>query len=380
MSVKVSTTNYTVIYKTFTGDFVCEITEWFSLSYTKKENSISSMSIDLPPVYPKGYFMIDARMEIMKSISGGISFLECETIWLIQLIQYKTNENGENYIHILCHCANTLLDRRVVMYFPETSYTSKDTKCDTMIHEILRENLGSLATDTARSIQNWLEIEPDFTFTTCPTLKKSFAYQKVFPLVQEICDYSTKNNVYLAFDIVPKTESMMIFKTYTMCRGTDRGITTFAPLIFSIERGNLSYCSIALDHIEERNVIYAGGQGEGQTRIIKTSIDSVANFLSPYARREDWIDATQSDDPNYTQAEADSRLEDSRFKTRINAHIQQVSDCIYGYNYFFGDIVTIETEQGFSVDVHLDTVEVSVGGDGTESIVVYGRNLDDTEY
>jgi hypothetical protein len=187
--------------------------------------------------------------------------------------------------------------------------------------------------------------------------------------------------MYLSFDIVYNGYNKPIFKTFSNARGIDRsgkdsGIPKF---IFSVEKGNLNYSTLAYDHNEEYNYIYAGGSGRDDSRIIAEAYNDTWIQKSPINRREDFIDARDNVSTNQVQADANARLQEAGPKEIVNGHIIQTKDSLYGLHYKYGDIVMANIN-GLSIPIHLDSVNVTVDGSGDEDIKIFTRNLDDSEY
>lgn len=370
-------TEFFIHHKDAYGNLKQTITDWFTLEYAKNENDFGSLSVDLRPDMDLSQFKIDDKFELYRIIRGSQPYLELETCWFIRLVRSKVDEQGQSLIHVLCHDALEIADRRIVAYNAGTTYAEKTAPIDNMMKAIMRENFGSLATDTARNLSTYLTIPSDVSLA--PSIKDTFPRQKILPLLQELASKSNELGTYLAFDIVKSSETSFTFMTYIGARGKDRGMYSGNPLTFSLENGNVSYSSLSGDYTEERNYIYAGGQGEEDNRVVRTASDTARINLSPFNRREDWIDSTSSADPNVVTAQAQKTLEQERPKIAANVHIQQIEECQYGLHYGFGDIVVIN-HKGVSMNVHIDSIHNTVDPSGGESLTIQGRNLDDTEY
>ena len=373
----VAPVKYQLKYIDFSSNEVI-INDWFKLDFTRSEGSIGYLYLDLPDIYPYRFFKKDAVIEVYRSIGGYGYYLEGETGYLIRAIRYKTDENGNKLLHLLCHDGISILDRRIVPYPSETDQSRINMGADDALKQLVTDNIIS-PTDTERSIPTKYFYR-DTKYSQCPVIiQKEFAYRKLLPLMQEICDDSKAGGSYLTFDVVRGSSNFFLFKTYVNTRGRDRGITSGSPLVFSLEAGNLSYVTVANDYSEERNFIYAGGRGQDSNRVIATASDPISIAESPFSRWEDWIDATDVENPDAVQSEADTRLHQASQKVVINAHLQQTVDCMYGLHYGFGDIVNINYH-GFVIDVHIDTVSITCDSNSVENVKVYGRNLEDTEY
>jgi hypothetical protein len=370
--------DHIVVYSDPLGNHMFDITKWIKLEYIRKEKDFGFLYLDLPPnKFPKGTFAIDGKIEVLRRPIGGTFKRDMDAVWFIRLIRYKIDENQKPSLHILAHDAVSLIDRRIIPYSAKTTKGKKKQAADDMMKDIVYENFGAGATDANRNISDWFFT--DGKYANAPVIEKEFAYQKILPLFQEICEESNTKGTYLSFDVVYNTPTKLRFSTYTGQRGVYRGINSDNPVVMSIANGALSYGSYAKDHTEERNYIYAGGRGEDEDKIISQVSSTSRINISPYNRIEDWIDAKDIEDPKAVTSQANERLSETAPKTSVNGHISQTRKLLYGVDYNFGDVVAA-TIEGYTLDVHLDTVHIVVDHTGAEQIKVYTRNLDDSEY
>lgn len=370
---------YRIVYLDQFGSYIGTIYKFNLLEFGRSENKFSSLSLDLPPIYTSGYFRVDGRLEVWRKPDGSdAEYLEGETQWFIRLVREKTDEQGMKLLHILAYDAVQIVDRRIVAYYSEDPMAKMEEKAEVMIKKIMRQNFGSLAIDPSRNISQYLAIQPDLAQTTV-TMNKSFAWQKILPLIQDICDESYKDNdEYLAFDIVRISEMSLEFRTYAGQRGVDRGLSSGSPMTFSYENLSLNYASIAFDSMDERNFIYAGGQGYEDNRVIKTAYNSARISMSPFNRCEDFYNASHNSDSAEVQSDANAQLAHTAAKVVFNGHIAQIPGKIFGVDYNFGDIVTAKIGE-YQFDVHLSSYSIRAD-EGKEEVSVFARNLDDSEY
>jgi hypothetical protein len=369
-------TDYKVVYRDHNGNELITLTDWFLLEYIRKKNEFGSLYIDLPVEYPTDLFKIDGRLEVWRRVDGSYYKPDMNAVWFIRLIRYKTDEQGREKLHILAHDAIHLLERRLVAYNAATAYSSKEDNADDMIKAIMRENYGSLADDATRNLGSRLAIDPDYGL--CPSIKKDFHWRKVLPVLQEISDSSKTLGTDLWYDVVYETQSTLRFRTYANQLGQNRGLSSGNPLVLSLPVNSLSYASVAFDHTDERNYIYAGGRGEKDSRILGEAYDANRMSISPYNRCEDFISVdSESDIP--ADDEAKARLTEAAPRTAFNGHVSQAKDAIYGIDYNYGDTVVAKYGK-FAIDVTIDTVHVKIGEDGFDNVQVFARNLEDSQY
>lgn len=362
------------------GVYVKTLKVWFRLEYNRVENSIGSLTVDLPFIYPTGFFKVDGRLLVyVKENPFSQEYLDGDTIYLIRLVTEKIDEQGKHYIHILAHDTIDIVDRRIVAYAAQTSYSKKENMtAEVMIKAIMRENFGSLATDTDRDITSHMTIEPDHSpAQTTIAMTKLFPWQLVLPLIQDICTESREmNNEYLCFDVVP-SGGILEFRTYIGQRGSNRGSTSQKPLVFSYANQSLSYQSVSFDASEEKNYIYCGGQGNEENRVIKTASDTARIGLSPFNRIEDFYNATRYENADAVQSEANVQLSKMKATTKFNGHIVQRTNLIFGVDYHFGDVVLAKIE-GRSIDVHLNGFSRLVEESGNVETRIFARGLEDS--
>lgn len=362
---------FTLIYRDSTGNKLATITDFFSLEYVRRENQYGYLYLDLPATYPRDFFQIDNRIEVWRTNGIGMTYLDMDAVWFIVLVRTKTDESGNKLIHIVAHDGISLLDRRVIPYGNDTNYANKSLPADNFIRQVIRENFGSSATDATRNIGSAFQISEDAATSICPTVTmKKFGNRKILPLIQDIATASIKNGVYLSFDVVYNGIDSVAFNVYTGSRGANRGMDSPAPYLFSFERGNINYASLTLDYSQSFNVIYAGDV-DG---IVLTTVTDLSK-ISPYARREDFINVDKNDNTTW-QPEVDSRLQETIPIRAVNSHVQQNYDNMYGVHYGYGDIVVVNYNDT-PVDVHLDTVSIKADQQQNEQISIMARNYDE---
>jgi hypothetical protein len=268
-----------------------------------------------------------------------------------------------------------LLSRRIVAYDAATASSEKTAAADNMIKAIVRENLGSLATDTARSWASLLTVAADTS--AAPSLTLLFARQNVLTTVQKLCQASAQAGTRLYVDVVAPTDTTLELRTYTGQRGTDRGSTSAAPVVFAPEFGNLVSPDIDDDYTEEVTYVYAAGRGQEDQRIVAEAGDATRIGRSPFGRREALIDARHvgtDPAPALLADEANAALQAGRPRRRFAATLLDTPGTTYGIHWAWGDTITARWEDA-SGDYRIEAVRLSVAG-GRETIET---RLDATE-
>lgn len=362
------------------GGYVCKIDKFIHLEYGRTENDIGSLVLEVPQIYVNGFFKVDGRLEVMvKESDFSAEYRDGDTVYFIRQVITKVDEQRKRYIHILAYDTISLLNRRIIAYKAGSSQSTKTGTADYIIKQIMRDNFGDLATDTARDLSAWLSIEDYATGKSSVSMTKSFAWQIVLSAIQEICNESRDtNNEYLCFDIVPYNDIFQ-FRTYAGQRGANRGIGSYKPITFNYDDLSLSYASIAFDSSTEKNYIYAGGQGQEDKRLVMVAKDDGRINLSPFNRIEDFYSCVNSATEAAVQSEANAQLAKMASAIKFNGHIVQRTNLLFGVHYNFGDIAVASIE-GYTFDVHLSGFTRTVEENGAVATSIMARNLDSSEY
>ncbi|GAI16624.1 unnamed protein product, partial [marine sediment metagenome] len=110
--------------------------------------------------------------------------------------------------------------------------------------------------------------------------------------------------------------------------------------------------------------------GEGAARALEIRTDAGAIADSPWNRREMFADARNEDTAAALQDKGDRLLEERQAEESFSFDVIQTAACIYGRDYFLGDLVTarygdIETDKkivgvGIVVQENRDTISVEL--------------------
>jgi hypothetical protein len=328
--------------------------EFVRVEWSRKENEVGVLDIDLPPIYDLSIFKLDGRLEIWREVAGRL-FLEGETIFFLRDWQYST-ASGQKTLHLKGFDANYLLGYngvgRIVPY-NDLAYVEKVATCDDMMKDIVRENMGALALDTTRDLSTYLSVEVDRGLAY--PVHKAFAQQCLLNIFQELATVSLQGLLYLAFDIVYTGPVMLEFRTYVGQRGNDHRCTSDQPVIINQASKSLEDPVLDFDHTDEVSFVYAGGAGTEALRPIDSMGDANRIGLSPFNRREQFVDASQTEDADELRTETLTALAKGRPKKVLTGKIIDTDQLLYGLHYGFGDIVVAEYD-GYSFDAHLDTI------------------------
>lgn len=344
-------------------------TSYETLAAARSVSSVGALSLALvhrPGKLGYGYFDYpsDTRIAVYRKPTGGAWRLLGDTIWFVRKTDLVLAEDGTEQILITAYDANHLLTRRIIAYDAGSSEADKTAEADAMMKAIMRENYGSLATDTDRDISS-LSIDADLAAGTTPSISKSFSRRAVLATLQEIAQASfVEDGTYIAFDVIAANPDQLAYRNFIGQRGQDRrwpdGIS---PIILSPDRGNLTNVQRVDDYSTEATFIYAGGQGEGTSRLVATASDPIRLNQSPFGRIEAWKDARNTETAAALQDEADSFLRSRRPKQTFSAKVLDTNSSTFDLHYRFGDFVTADFG-GVRMDCRLDAFKVSVSSSG----------------
>ena len=351
------------------GNLLDVIDDWLYLKYDRALNNVGSLELGLDGGYPNFSFIkLDGRIVVWRNKK-----IDMETSWLIRRMIKTLDEDGTLGISIGAFSANELLTRRIVAYDAGTIYSDKvGMAADNMMKQVIRENFGASATDTSRNLSTYFSVEGDTG--QGPALTKSFAWNNVLDVTQDISLTTISGGSSVYFDVVAPAFNTFEFRTYRTQRGIDHTFPNGQnPVILSPERGNLTSVLRSFDYSNEATYIYAGGAGFNQFQFVATasSIDRIGQ--SPLNRREMFLSSggiaqTVTDD-------AAAGLRENRPQRIFQGKLVNVPGTTeYGVHWNFGDLVTVEFE-GETINCSIDAVSIEVA-DGNEDIIATLRAIE----
>lgn len=338
-----------------------------SLQASWAANAVAVVDIILAPLVPWSYIMPYGILDIYRTSDGGVRSRLFDTKFLIVDYPNALSGGAETYT-LRGYGGNRIIESGIVNYAAGSAYASKTNQADDMIKAIAAENFGASVTDATRKSYNPpLAIQANAT--AAPSVSKDFSRQNCLSLFQELCNLSAGNAstpTLLYFDVVwSDVADSFELRTYVNQRGTDR--STGAALVqFSVAKRNLADPAIEYDYRNEANYITAGGQGTGDDRILSTQYDPARLGLSPYARREKWVDSRKTTADNIA-GEALEALWANRPQRIVSGNVVNIPGCEYGTHWYHGDRVTQVSPRGDAYAALINAVSIDVSG-GRENI------------
>lgn len=330
------------------GQRLSTLCDWSSVTYTLAVNTPTMLTLDLPAsALQWSWIQRDSQLEVWRN--GRL----VPTLWFVRGRRTWTDTQGRKFIRLTAQSALGLLDRRIIAYRASSSQAQKTALTDNLMKAIVRENFGNLATDTAR--QTSLVVDGNTGQGTSVT--KAFAWRNVLKTLQELSQASmTATPIF--FDVTWNGETLT-FQTFKNLRGTDHSADSAYPVEVSLERGNLTEPLLDEDWSNETSVIYAGGAGQEDLRLLTTASNSVLISASPWGRSEDFVNASQCETAAALQSEATAKLRQARGKVIFTGQLQDTDQCRYGQHWDFGDQLAVSYD-GASFTCRVDAVQVNV--------------------
>jgi hypothetical protein len=336
------------------GQRLALLDQFLRLEYVRVLNAPGVLKIDLPYNFPISYLRVDNRIDVWRRFAG-LRYRDTQAVWFIRSIQKRLAENGQRFISVIAYSAMELLSRRIVAYAAGSSQASKTDQADDMMKAVVRENLGSSATDTDRDLSDYLSVAPDTG--AGPSLSMTFPRENVLKVCQDISQAAAEAGTPVYFDVVAAGDDLQ-FVTYPSYLGVDHSQTGPAPIVLSPAAGTLTDVLREYDHADEVNYVYVGGQGEESNRTVVSGGASERMALSVWNRRESWVDARDTGTAAVLEDDRDAALRAGRPRQVFSGKIVQTGAVYYGV-WGFGDRVAGELD-GEVVDAVIDEVRVKV--------------------
>lgn len=349
------------------GSRIQTLNDVVRFDYTRTVNAVGAYSVTVPADFNSELLQPGYRIEFWYQ-SPDSTMPRADFVGLIESYDYTRDNNGLRRLEIGGSDMNAILRHRIVAYDSASSQASKSDAADDMMKEIVRENLGSSATDTDRQLSStYFRVAADFGLG--PTVRKAFSRRNVLEVLQEIADAAYEKGTAIYFDVVRTGRVSFEFRTYKDQPGSDRRARQVAnPVIVGSSRGNLLQPHLTIDYSNEKNVVYVGGQGAGAARMVREREDTTRSTRGIFSRREEWKDQRQTNDNNYLDDAGDAELDQRLPVKRFTGVLLDTKQYQYGLDWFLGDRCTVD-EFGLQFDVLVKNIYVRVGEDSSIEII-----------
>jgi hypothetical protein len=360
---KANVTTYEIRVTDPFGTMVDAVDNFVSLYYARKVNNIGELALVIEYSGGVNFFLPENRIEVWRHKEGS-SKLDMNAVWFIHTVITRQQLSGAVILEVQAHDQIGLLERRVIPYNEGNPTTEKQAEGDNVIKSIMRENFGSLATDTERDLSTYLTIQENTTLG--PQVTIFCAKDNVLDTIREIADTCYDLGTFIAYDLIYNPNAGTFeFRAYVNQRGIDRSAEQEeSSLIVGLEYGSLASISMVDSRREEMNYIYAGAKDLVGIVPPQTATNDASIELSPFHRKELFLNASNADDSFELQDEANRALEENKYRAVFEAELSQEFALIeYGDRFDYGDRISVSF-MGRNYTAFVDAISVNVNTSG----------------
>jgi len=362
--------NTSYVLQGIIGDFI-------SLNINHKKNQPSSCTVVLSDESKKDLFSLDGRLEVVRAVPNwDISWYKEWEGMFIGFDPISKSDGGIVNITASFVGLEDLIARRIVGYYPDTIYSTKNGMAEAVIKDYIEENMGATATAPPRIIDGVvsdLTIEADNGYGES-TLSSS-GFDSLLSTITSICD---DNNLCFYIEGDSDGTAGFTFKVTDGIVGNNKtvdglnpntGLNSYGnvPVVFSEMFDNLENPQLTTIRADEKNVIISTSTGTGSDIGAYLSSNTSAMAESIYNQREVVVNvSTQDSTYNQLQSNSELQLEKNKYKVKISFTPKQTPTSSYGNHYWFGDVITASL---FGTTTNFEITEVNITiGESEEAI------------
>lgn len=325
------------------------LTEWRVLTYSNRVNDIGTYNLEMDGDSSSvDLFEIDGRVEIRRrdidaspTIDWNVDFAG-----LHRVETRRYNEEGLSLYNSAGASYEHLLTRRGIAFRKGSAGANKSGVGETVMKDYVRENVGVGATAPPRLFDG---VTPSFTVEADLVAGSDWEGERSFRnLLETLRDIS--ETTAIDFEVVSTGAVSYEFRARPFPLGDDRttvGLDSTtglngagnAPVVFSLDFGNMQRPDYTLNRMSEATAVIVLGQGiEGDREIIERT--NLAINVSPLNRFEAFQDGSQDEALAALQDIGDAALDKLQARETFNFQTVQIPGLLYGRDYFVGDTVT----------------------------------------
>lgn len=325
------------------GVRLADLSKFLSLEASRVVNGIGSFRLQMPLSFNSDLIQPDRLIQVWRQPTNSRLGL-----WRVYLLRrWKFSTRGSNQeLELSGPDVNDLLRRRIVAAYSGSSQASKTDYADDMMKEIVTEALADgVAPVPSAGTRVWSNLSVAGDVGLGPTITDSFSWDGqqsnlLLPasggVLTSIAKKAKTAGTEVFFDVVPNVVGpnsiTFRFETYINQPGQD----VSDRVKFDQSDGNMKDPMLEYDYTEEKNYIYAGGQGEQSDRNIQQVYDSTRYGLSIWNRCEGFADARSQSTSNGVRETGRAALEDGRPRIRFTAQPVDTQRTRFGIDWDFG--------------------------------------------
>lgn len=364
---------YTILIKTRAGVTKRILTGqrggFRQLSYTRVLNGVGTLAFDLDANHDAiDDLEMDGQIEVWRrDVANGIDWY-CDFYGLFVDEERSADDNGNGLYRAICPDQMDFIKREYVLWYANTANRSLFTnaKAETILKTLATYNITSSATTGNSRLYNTdianITVAADGAGGN--TITFYCAQQNLLEAMQDVARVGDRD-FYLT-----KTGAQAWQFNTAQYLGTDRS----ASVTFALNYGNMSNPVLKRNRLNEITVVVVGGQGEESARTFVRRTGT--NYNSSYNSKVLFYPAVEYTTTAGLNAAGDVKLDELRAKDDLTWNILQTPACLYGYHYFFGDLVT-GYFQGVTATKQITQVTVTFAPSDTnpENIQIVTENI-----
>lgn len=351
-----------VVLRDQSGKVVATFDQWLEFAIERVVNDMGSYGLHLDGD--------DARVALFND-DGQLEFWwtdpENSIAWRKEFEAFHedfdryTDAGGTRHFISMGRGYNCLLDRTVNDSKAGSAGSSKSGPAETVIKAYVNEQAGPGAGARARY---GLAIDPDLATGNVISLQRS--YRNLLEVCQDVARIGGGDFQIVGTHASQAGPASFQFRWYLGQLGTDRR----GSIIFSEGFGNMQEPRLQVRRSHVRNAALVAAYGEGVARYTTWRTDPVSIALSPWARREVLVDAREVTDgrTDAVDDKGDTALAENRMTVGFDFRVVQSPGCLYGRDYFLGDLVTARY-MGVDYDRKVQRVSIQSGRNGVSVAV-----------
>ncbi len=373
---------YQVILRNQAGAQVALLTTWYSLEYVVRLNDIGTFTLEIDgSLDVVSAFIVDGQVEIRRRDQDASPEIDWYTDFrgFQRTEVLKTDADGRSRFVSIGVDPKHLLARRVILFKDTSTEAAKTGPGETVMKSYVNENAGPGATAPPRLFAG---VFPGLTIQASggagSTWEGNKPYRPLFRTVREIADATAVD-----FDLIFTGAVTLEFQAEAEPLGVDRTTTGIdpntglnaagnAPLVFSLDFGNMEEPALTTHRIDEVTAAIILGQGaEEEREVIQRT--SAAITASAFNRVESVRNANQEEETAALNAVGDAMLQDLQARETFFFSALQIPSTLYGRDYFVGDLVTARYG---SIERNLKIVAATIKVvEGAETIAIEVSNV-----
>jgi hypothetical protein len=339
------------------------------LSYKKELNAPGLLIFDVESSNTAIFDLeVGGQVEVWRRNESDDIDWYCDFYAFFRDEERRADDDGIGILRAICPGQMDLLADAIVAWPADTANRSyfDAVKASTIMTNLVRYNVTSDATTGNGRIrttdQTHITYETDDDAGNVMTF--ACAHAPLLSALQDVARIGGRD-----FWLDRTADQTWTFRTDDYY-GDDRSL----DVVFALNYGNMSNPILRRNRLNERTVAIVGGQGTEADRdfVVRTG----TNYDATDNSREVFYAATEYSTTDGLNAAGDIRLDELRARDDLTWDVIQTPGCLYGQDYFLGDLVTGYYE-GISATKQISAVTVTFepGSDRAETIAVETQNV-----